>query len=435
MTFICFDDFQNHSIKPKSPTQCVGLFFYTTTTMKTIFTNYLKTFGGLSQEVWWLALVTLINRAGTMVIPFLSLYLTDNLDYSLKDVGWVMSAFGLGSVLGSWLGGKLTDTVGYYKIMMTSLILSGLMFIGLQYITDFYAFCVGIFLLVIVADTFRPAMFVALSAYSKPENKTRSVTLIRLAINLGFSAGPAIGGLIIHDLGYDKLFWVDGVTCILAGFLLLQVLSPKKTTVISQQEKVEKPQSAYGDKTYLIFLFSTLLFAVVFLQYFSSIPLFYRDGHGLTEMEIGLLLGANGLIIFLFEMPLVKFLEDSKLSQVKLMVAGVVLIGLSFLVLNLSSWAGVLIIGMLFITVGEMIVFPFSNAFAMQRSERGNQGEYMALYSIAFSLAHIVGHNTGMQLIDWLEYTSTWYIFVGLSVLSILLLFRLKRTVEIESEA
>ena len=168
--------------------------------MKNLYINYIDSFRGLSKEVWWLSLITLINRAGTMVIPFLSLYLTESLDFSLSNVGWIMSAFGLGSVFGSWLGGKLTDKIGYYKVMLFSLFTTGFLFIGLQYLTTFSSFCVGIFLVMLVADTFRPAMFVALSAYSKPENKTRSVTLIRLAINLGFSAGPAIGGLIITYL-------------------------------------------------------------------------------------------------------------------------------------------------------------------------------------------------------------------------------------------
>ena len=177
--------------------------------MKKLYVNYVNTFRGLSKEVWWLAFITLINRAGTMVIPFLSLYLTKSLDFSLSDVGWIMSSFGLGSVVGTWFGGKLTDKVGYYKVMLVSLLGTGIAFIAMQYVTTFQGFCASIFLLMLIADAFRPAMFVALSAYSKPENKTRSVTLIRLAINLGFSAGPAIGGIIITGLGYPFLFWVD----------------------------------------------------------------------------------------------------------------------------------------------------------------------------------------------------------------------------------
>ena len=85
--------------------------------MKRLLFNYFNTFDGLSREVWWLALITLINRAGTMVIPFLSLYLTQSLDFSLWEVGWIMALFGMGSVVGSWLGGELTDRIGYYKVM------------------------------------------------------------------------------------------------------------------------------------------------------------------------------------------------------------------------------------------------------------------------------------------------------------------------------
>lgn len=395
--------------------------------MKKIYFNYIDSFKGLSKEVWWLALITLINRAGTMVIPFLSLYLTESLDFTLTNVGWIMSAFGFGSVIGSWLGGKLTDKIGYYKVMLLSLFSTGFLFIGLQFLTTFYSLCFGIFIVMVVADSFRPAMFVALSAYSKPENKTRSVTLIRLAINLGFSAGPAIGGLIITYLSYGGLFWVDGVTCILASLLLLNVLNPKKAKVLEEQKIVSNPKSAYSDKVFWIFLIAMSLFGVVFLQLFSTIPLFYKDVFLLSELEIGIILGMNGFIIFLLEMPLVKWLENSKYSKSSLMLIGATLTGLSFFILTTTSWAGVLIASMLFITFGEMIAFPFSNAFAMNRSKKGNQGEYMALYSISFSVAHIFGHNGGMQLIENFGYDYTWYIVTALALLCMFLLFVLRQ--------
>ena len=382
--------------------------------MKTLFSNYINTFKGLSHEVWWLALITLINRAGTMVIPFLSLYLTTSLGFSLIDVGWIMTAFGLGSVVGSWLGGKLTDKIGYYKVMVYSLFLTGLLFVGLQFLNTFISISIGIFFVMIVADMFRPAMYVALSAYSKPENKTRSVTLIRLAINLGFSAGPAVGGIIITTMSYGGLFWVDGITCLLATILLIKVLNPKSTTTLDSVV-VENPESAYKDKVFWIFLLAMVLFGIIFLQYFSTLPLYYRDAHNLSELEIGLLMGVNGFLIFLLEMPLIKWLENSKYTKAGLMLFGALLIGASFLVLNVSSWVGVLVIGMLFMTVGEMITFPFSNAFAMDRAKKGNQGEYMALYSISFSIAHIFGHNAGMQMVDKIGFDNTWLIITGLS--------------------
>ena len=402
--------------------------------MKTLFNNYINTFRGHSQEVWWLAIITLINRAGTMVIPFMTLYLTKSLDFSLSDVGWVMSAFGLGSVVGSWLGGKLTDKIGYFKIMLFSLLSTGILFIALQFLSTFISFCIGIFLVMLVADMFRPAMYVALSAYSKPENKTRSVTLIRLAINLGFSAGPALGGIIITTMSYGGLFWVDGITCILASVLLLKVLNPKTAKTLDEI-KTENPKSAYTDKAFWIFLGAMVLFGVVFLQYFSTMPLYYKDIHGLTELEIGLLMGLNGFIIFVLEMPLIKWLENSRRTKSGLMLFGAILTGLSFIILNMTSWVGVLVVGMILMTIGEMIAFPFSNAFAMQRAKRGNQGEYMALYAISFSVAHIFGHNAGLQMVDKIGFDNTWYVISLLSILCIVLLFILKQYMKATKDA
>jgi len=315
--------------------------------------------------------------------------------------------------------------------MLISLLLSGFLFVAMQYASTFETFCAGIFILMLVADAFRPAMFVALSSYSKPENKTRSVTLIRLAINLGFSAGPAVGGIIITNLSYGGLFWVDGITCFLAGILLLNVLHPKKAKMLDEV-KVENPVSAYADKAFWVFLIAMMLFGIVFLQYFSTVPLYYKDVHHLSEFDIGLLLGANGFLIFLIEMPLVKWLENGKYTKVNLMLLGAVLTALSFIVLNITPWSGILLVGMFFMTIGEMIAFPFSNAFAMDRAKKGNQGEYMALYSISFSVAHIFGHNTGMQMVSNFGFETTWIVISILALLSGVCMLYLIRVIRLE---
>ena len=394
--------------------------------MKRLYLSYIDSFKGLSKEVWWLALITLINRAGTMVIPFLSLYLTQNLGFALDNVGTIMTCFGLGSMIGAWTGGKLTDIIGYYKVMLISLLLSGILFICLQFLQSFYAICAGIFLLMIVADAFRPAAFVALIAYSKPQNKTRSVTLIRLAINLGFSAGPALGGIIITSIGYAGLFWVDGSTCIAAGLLLLYILNPKKAKVMDSQKNMN-PTSAYKDSTYLIFILAMIMFGFAFVQYFSTVPIYYNKVYALSELQIGLILAMNGFFVFALEMPLIKYMEGKPWSKITNMIVGFILVGLSFLVLNLFSWIGILIIGMLLMTIGEMIAFPFSNAFAMERSKKGNYGEYMALYSIAFSISHVFAHNYGMRSISNYGFNFTWYAIGLICILGILLLLLLKK--------
>ncbi len=392
--------------------------------IKRITDLYIDSFKGLSNKVWFLALITFINRAGTMVIPFLSLYLTEHLHFSLGDVGWIMSSFGLGSFVGSWLGGKLTDKIGFYKVMVWSLLLTGFLFIGLQYITSFWGFVIGIFLTMTVADTFRPAMFVSLKAYSKPENQTRSLTLIRLAINLGFSFGPFIGGLIIASLSYSGLFWVDGLTCISAILLFVTILKEKK---VPKQSKVDgkidlsNSLSAYKDKPYWIFLAAVFIMGFTFFQLFSTIPLFYKEVYHLTEIQIGLLMSLNGGLIFILEMPLIHYLEKAVLNKVKIILWSLVLIALSFFVLNISYWIGILIISMLIITIAEMLGFPYTNAFAMNRASKGREGQYLGLYTMAFSLSLIFSSKIGMEVIDNFSFEANWYLMGILSLIATLL--------------
>ena len=394
--------------------------------MKRLINLYFNSFAGLSKEVWWLALVSLVNRAGTMVIPFLSLYLTKELNFTLSDEGWVMTSFGLGSVAGSWLGGRFTDKIGAYQVMVFSLVGAGILFLGLQFIESFVGLCIGIFILMSVADMFRPAMFVALGTYSKPENKTRSLTLVRLAINLGFSIGPALGGLIIFALSYRGLFWIDGITCLLAGFILLKLLNPKKIEA-TEIEVNPNAKSAYLDGQFWLFVSAMVIFSFVFLQLLSTLPIYYDQYHCLTELEIGFLFAANGILIFLIEMPLVKYLENSRIPVILLMFCGIFIVGLGYVILNLTPWQGILWISMVLLTFGEMMAFPFSNTYAMERSKRGNSGEYMAFYSIAFSVGHVFGHNTGMQLANRIGFEKTLYFLGFLSLVAMALVWQLYR--------
>ncbi len=401
--------------------------------VKRAINSYKNSFRGLSKEVWWLALITFINRAGTMVLPFLSLYLTQDLNLTYSQVGWIMTSFGVGSVIGTWIGGKLTDKIGFYKVMFRSLLTTGFMFIALQYVHTFEGFLIGIFLTMTVADMFRPAMFVSLKAYSKPENQTRSLTLIRLAINLGFSFGPFLGGVIITTLSYSGLFWIDGITCIAAIFLMKFVLKEKEFKAnksIVELENGAKLKSVYRDKPYWIFLFIIFLMGFMFLQLFTTMPLYYKEVHALSEVQIGLIMAVNGFLIFLLEMPLIHYIESKFFNKMKIITWSLVMIALSFVILNATMWVGILIIGMLLITVGEMLAFPFTNNFAMNRAPSGKEGRYLALYSMAFSFAHIFSAKTGMEIIDRFGYAANWYFMGGLGLIAVALMFWLQKTLK-----
>jgi len=395
---------------------------------------YISSFSGFNREIWLLTLVTFVNRAGTMVVPFLSLYLTKDMGLALEEVGWIMSCFGAGSVVGSWLGGKLSDKLGFYDVMVGALATSACAFIALRYLHGFWPFASGVFVLMVLSDAFRPALFVAIRSYATPEQRTRAVTLIRLAINLGFSLGPALGGFIIAMWSYSGLFWVDALTCFAAAGILLLALPRAHVHDDNGAARTTKNGSPYRDKPYLFFLLVVTLISIPFLQYFSTVPLFYSKVHGLSEEYIGLLLGTNGLIIFLLEMPLVKYCEERRFGIHGIMRFSVLLIAASFAVLNLFPTVAFLWLGMALMTVGEMLNFPFMNRFAFDRAERGASGSYMGLFTISWSVAHIIGHTLGLNLIAWSNYTATWWAFTGVLVAAVAMLFWLERMLKREGE-
>ena len=382
--------------------------------LKTAFQRYINNFKGFSREIWILTLITFINRAGTMVLPFLSKYLKEDLHFSYSQVGWIMVCFGSGSIIGSWLGGKLSDKIGFYRIMIFSLLTTGILLFFVQFITTFVGLCIGMFVLMIIADMFRPAMFVSLGAYAKPENRTRALTLVRLAINLGFAAGPALGGLIIMSIGYGGLFWVDGGTCIIAILIFwIKVKEKKKSPFIDKKHPDDVlTNSVFKDKPFWVFLFTCLVSGVLFFQVFTTIPLYHKEQFNLTEFQTGLLLTMNGLIIFFMEMPIVSYVERHKISKVKVVATGCFLMAVSLFLMLVNTWAGILVIMMLFMTFGEMFAFPFSNSVALSRAPKGHEGRYMAIYTMSFSLAHILSAKVGMEIIEYYGYQANW-IFMG----------------------
>ena len=382
---------------------------------KKAFSNYTNNFKGFSREIWILTFVTFINRAGTMVLPFLSKYLNEDLGFSLNQVSWVLVSFGCGSMLGSWLGGKLSDKIGFYKVMIFSLLTSGLMFFGLQHITSYIGLLVAIFLIMTIADMFRPAMFVSLAAYAKPENRTRALTLVRLAVNLGFAAGPALGGLIIMNVGYKGLFWVDGFTCVIAILIFwYKVKEKQQSSYLNQKNPGDVlTASVFKDIPFWIFLTTCLINGIIFFQLFTTLPIYHRVQFDLTELRTGLLLTFNGILIFFMEMPIVSYIERKKFNKVKVVSLGTLIMGLCMYLLLLNQWEIVLWIMMFFMTFGEMLAFPFSNSFALSRAPKGHEGRYMAIFTMSYSLAHILSAKTGFVIIDFFNsYQYNWF-FMG----------------------
>ena len=273
---------------------------------------FVKAYSGISRNMWLLAIAMFLNRCGSMVLLFMSVYLSRHLNFSLPQAGFVMAMFGCGSLCGAFTGGRLVDKIGFYPILIWSLLLSGIMLLLLGQMHSFALIAVFTFLVTFTGDAFRPANSASISTYSGKDNYTQSISLNRLAMNLGFTIGPALGGLLA-TISYSFLFWVDGITCIVAALFIAFTLpkpsvKPESSNKTNQLSGVEDDKQKkqfvvpYRDRRYLAFLFFGMLYATAFFQFITAMPLYFKNYYHLSERSIGSLMSLNGIGVALVEM-------------------------------------------------------------------------------------------------------------------------------------
>lgn len=381
--------------------------------MKKFIRLYFDAYKGLSTPAWMLALVMLINRSGAMVIPFLGVYMTNHLHFSLENTGIVLSCFGIGAVTGSFLGGWLTDKLGHFKVQLFSLIMTVPVFFLLPELDTVIRLSTGVFMLSIISETFRPANSVSIAYYSKPENIIRSFSLNRMAMNLGFSIGPALGGFLAA-ISYTFLFYGNAVAAFFSAVLFYLYFRNRKGNeqqvkkAEQQEEMHEIARSPYRDQLFMLFSLFSCIFAVCFFQLLSTLPLYYRDVYQMTEANIGVILAFSGLVVFLLEMLAVHILER-RASARDIIVAGTALCGISFLILNLAHGTWVLYLSMFVLCISEILAMPFMATITLQRSSVKSRGAYMGLNALSLSAAHIfspfigtrVAANYGFEVLWW----------------------------------
>ncbi len=363
-----------------------------------------------------------------MVIPFMTIYLTQSLHYSIAEAGFVIGLFGVGAIAGAFTGGWLTDKYNFYPIQLITLTGGGLMFIVLGQMHSYVLICVFTFLLSLVNEAFRPANAAAIAHYSDAANRTRSYSLNRLAINLGWAAGGALGGFIA-SYDYSLLFWVDGLTNISAAVLMRGFLPAPASKAADHQAPVTgNSVSAYRDKTYLYFIGLTTVFAICFFQLFTTLPVYYKQELHLSVFFIGIIMAMNGIIIAFFEMIAVYTLEGKR-ADTWYISFGVLLVGLSYVVLNLFSASAplVAILSMLLISFGEILAMPFMNAFWVGRTTPLNRGQYASLYSMAYAVVHVIGPTLGSQIVEWYSFATLWWVIGGMSLVSGLCFLTMKK--------
>ena len=353
----------------------------------------------LPPAIWRLALATLVNRTGTMALPFLALYLTQSGGYSPTQAGAILAGYGVVAMVVGPIAGRVIDHVGAPRVMLASLVLTGLLQLAVPLAHGPAAMILLVLLWAMTAESFRPASLSVTAELVPVDRRREGYALIRLAINLGMSVGPAVGGLLAA-WDFRAVFVVDGLTSLGAA----AVLHFGGVGPVAPRERAARPRpnlfSPLRDVRMRRFLLGNIVLAVVSFQGESSMALYLVRDLGLSTAIYGLMFTLNTVMIVAMEIPLTRLLQPWRPHRT--LALGAALTAVGFGALGLVSTVGGVMLTVVLWTFGEMVASSISSAYVAELAPEEERGSYMGLYVAAFSIGFAVAPVVGMWSLDQL---------------------------------
>ena len=376
---------------------------------------------GLPRDSWLLALATLVNRAGTMVIPFLALHFTRNLGFSAGQAGLALAVYGIVSLLTSPFAGRLADRVGAQRILTVSLFLGGLGFWALPFLRTLPHVLVGMMVLSAVSEAMRPATLALVSDLSPRELRRQAFALNRLAINLGMSVGPAAGGFLAAR-SFNTLFWVDGATSIAAALVLL--VFPLRPVAVELHAGAPPSLGAIADRRLRYVILCLLPVLLVFFQHEGAMPVWMVQDLGMPTQNFGLLFTINTLLIVFLEVRLNGLTAHWSPARALSVGSALCTVGFGALAFLGSYWG--IVATVVVWTFGEMILFPSTSAYVSELAPPARRGEYMGFYSMTFGIGFTLGPWAGLNLLEAAGARTLWLACLAMGTVSTFLLGRIR---------
>lgn len=348
--------------------------------------NIWRSLKGLPRGVWVLSVVTLINRSGTMVLPFLVLYLTQELHFSAPRAGFVLAIYGAGAIIAAPLAGRLSDRLGPMPVMRTSLVLAGILLLIFPLFRTFIPVLIVTFVWAVVTESFRPANLAVIADIVQGDKLKPAYALSRLAINVGMSIGPAAAGFIAAH-SYFWIFMIDAVTTLAAGIVLIftRFDSPHRHAAEEKDSPSVISSLALDDRRMVLFTLGILLTGVVFFQIEGPLPLFLVDDLKLSPAFYGGLFSLNTVMIVFLEVPLNA--ATAHWAHRRGLALGALLFATGSGAWGISHGPIAVTAAMVVWTFGEMLLFPQAAAYVAEIAPPARRGAYMGAYSLAFSVA------------------------------------------------
>lgn len=373
----------------------------------------------LPRAFWILAGAVFVNRFGLFVWPFLTLYITRN-GNTATEASWAVAAYSAGGVLSAFLGGWLADRLGRNSTLALSSLAGAVCMLLLSQAVDWRALAVIGFFTGLVSEAGGPASS-ALIQDLVPDTQQRvaAYAVYRFAINLGWSFGPAVAG-ILAEKSYFWLFMVDAATSVVFGLIAWTCLPRGRRTEAHQAGWKTAWNSIRGNKPFLILACTCMLVAWVFRQTSSTFPLHFKSS-GIETSWTGLVLALNGVMICVLEIPMA---AATRALSVRVMLGiGYALMGGSFLLLLGSPPLGMFIVMMVIFTVGEMFAFSRQQAYAASLAPEEMRGRYSGFLSLSWGVGGVISSLVALRVYD-VSPGTVWWITAALGLAGAVMISR-----------
>jgi len=402
--------------------------------------NYLD----LPRGVYILCVGTFINRAGSLVIPFLMIYLVKRLNYDDVHATRAMGVFGLGAMIAAVVGGHLADLIGRKTVMLIGLAGSATMMIAFSFVASYGLILAALFGLALLADTYRPAASAMIADLVEPVRRPHAFGLMYVSVNLGFAVAPVVGGILV-SYSFKLLFWLDAVTSLAYALIILVTIRetlPARggLTEVGANDTAAGETVGVGeavrivlrDRLFLAFCFATLLIAMVYQQATSTLPL-YLQRIGIDAQHYGWIIAVNGVLIVCFQMLITSVVHDRDRFRVLAVSAFVTALGFgSFSVAKTSMHFA---LGVVVWTVGEMLQSPIVPSVVTDLAPLRLRARYFGLMSMCFSGGNMIAAPIGGEILFHFGGRWLWGICLGVSLASAGLYALLRRSAQDRSRA
>jgi len=348
------------------------------------------------RPIWILFAGVFLNKFGTFVVPFLTLYLTRQ-GFSPREAGVALGAYGLGRLGAAFIGGHLADTFGRRKTIVLSMILAAVSMLLLSQARSLPAIVLLTGLASLTGELYLPACGALLADLVPIHQRVTAYAAYRIAFNAGWVFGPATAAFLVSH-SFQWLFVGDALTSLLFGIVAWKWLPRGVRSQQNEAGWVEAWNTLKSDRRLHQVGLATLLIGLVVHQLVSTFGL-HLIHLGFSDATYGVLLSFNGLLVVIFELPLTT--RSRNWSSRYVMAIGYTLMGFG-LALNATIHSLPALVGaMVIFTAGEMLCAPVAGAYVAGLAPPRLRGRYMGTWGFANSLSLAMAPNLGMMIFAW----------------------------------